>query len=885
MDKGEYCQKNCGSNEKKENGKQTNEVNKNFNQFNEKKKENKSSNSTSRNFKVTEIDQLINNDINATISEDKYLKSLSKEQFAKLNPLLIEIQHRKKKSNYSDYENFSRIEKFLWTKFFEESYFDDELIREFLDNLDDELKQEMMVISDNNIYLLGQNSLLRQTFISAIKKKYIHYLENITDFGIPEYLTWDLSSHFDNLLDNIIWDESTTQEKEMIHEQMIWEDSSKSQDNSKDDKGLGSTSKIVKDIKEIMNRNLYNCKISITNDSKCEKSIDPGKKTHKSYNIFDFVKEREGWEQIFDRMLNESKDEDLKPFDEMKYERKINHQKLINAIFFQMLNCKKEFLQDQSFKKEFGDVISYFIENADCRELQAQFQKEKEHYFSNDISTEEIKKNSEKALKDFKEEMLNLSDYDNVYTLYSILLCLFRVKKNKEQDENNLIILDYSSIKREISREILEKFEKSIFPSRMFRTIYLYIFENALGKFKIKESKSNENNQNELAICKRISICKTYEDMKPLEGEKIWEMIQKFQNQDKNFFKKEIEERIKSVNSNPSYKSKQKEKQKNPKKFFKKLLKNISFKRENKNVSSKHTIVFVPGYLKMYTHFQKEWDGVLSSFPYSQIFKFQWSGERLERYSKILSANPKDYNCKSPKFFFKRRVKDFFRYYFIKFFFKIIIDNLCIFLLGRKYLTFNKPEFSQIIDMHLSPNQYKLYSRIIGNENKKNINETQNKTKIAGAILAAILAKHTDFQYESISLISFSYGVDVVNEALSILNKHGFKNLIHDVYFLAGITTIDKIKEENYVNLVTGKIYNIYSENDDILSSYNKRGLFSSPLIGIYGLFPQSNHKGNHESILLKEKRIINQKCSLLHIQYRKNFSKIMMKLFSRIKP
>ena len=88
---------------------------------------------------------------------------------------------------------------------------------------------------------------------------------------------------------------------------------------------------------------------------------------------------------------------------------------------------------------------------------------------------------------------------------------------------------------------------------------------------------------------------------------------------------------------------------------------------------------------------------------------------------------------------------------------------------------------------------------------------------MTGRLLAIALVLGYPFSSQTISLMGFSLGTQVIKSCLSTLFKLGATEIIHNVTLLAGASHYDTNKEkwENIFNTVVGgKIKNCYSSND-----------------------------------------------------------------------
>jgi hypothetical protein len=102
--------------------------------------------------------------------------------------------------------------------------------------------------------------------------------------------------------------------------------------------------------------------------------------------------------------------------------------------------------------------------------------------------------------------------------------------------------------------------------------------------------------------------------------------------------------------------------------------------------------------------------------------------------------------------------------------------------------------------------------------------KTRKISKIFGELLAYIIAARTIFRHQSVSLVGFSLGCNVIKYCLKTLFRF-YKNgemsandIIKNVVFIAGATSFSNIEKwESIFELAAGKIVNCHGEFDNIL--------------------------------------------------------------------
>lgn len=150
------------------------------------------------------------------------------------------------------------------------------------------------------------------------------------------------------------------------------------------------------------------------------------------------------------------------------------------------------------------------------------------------------------------------------------------------------------------------------------------------------------------------------------------------------------------------------------------------------------------------------------------------------------------------------------------------------------------------------------------------------KSKLVGKILGLFLASNDEFKKFQINLVGFSLGCNVIKFCLKEMSKiKGARNMINNVLFLAGATTIkDNQKWKSIMQTVIGgRIINVYSSHDLVLSK-------------LFEFCVDNTAIGTRELIIKDEKDLNNivenydvSDLELGHLDYRKNFGKILKKI------
>ena len=92
-----------------------------------------------------------------------------------------------------------------------------------------------------------------------------------------------------------------------------------------------------------------------------------------------------------------------------------------------------------------------------------------------------------------------------------------------------------------------------------------------------------------------------------------------------------------------------------------------------------------------------------------------------------------------------------------------------------------------------------------------------------GKLLAIALALGYPFSSQTVSLIGFSLGCQVIKSCLKTLHRIGANDIIQNVYLLGGathFTTELPLWENIFSTTVAGKVKNAYSKDDFILGLY-----------------------------------------------------------------
>lgn len=98
-------------------------------------------------------------------------------------------------------------------------------------------------------------------------------------------------------------------------------------------------------------------------------------------------------------------------------------------------------------------------------------------------------------------------------------------------------------------------------------------------------------------------------------------------------------------------------------------------------------------------------------------------------------------------------------------------------------------------------------------------NGVREIAKESGKLLAHALILEFPEYLPKVSFVSFSLGTEVVKSCIEELHRLGQRDVIKDVYFMGGATTIND-EDYNIFDVVNGKIVQIFTPSDRILDFY-----------------------------------------------------------------
>ena len=113
--------------------------------------------------------------------------------------------------------------------------------------------------------------------------------------------------------------------------------------------------------------------------------------------------------------------------------------------------------------------------------------------------------------------------------------------------------------------------------------------------------------------------------------------------------------------------------------------------------------------------------------------------------------------------------------------------------------------------------------------NYDEISKIKKITKFYGKLLAYIIVSRDIFSFQTINLIGFSMGCNIIKYCLIELNKINKKincfDIINNIIFIGGSINLKMNKYNDLFDGVAGKVINIFSKYDKQLIEYNKSSI------------------------------------------------------------
>ena len=149
-------------------------------------------------------------------------------------------------------------------------------------------------------------------------------------------------------------------------------------------------------------------------------------------------------------------------------------------------------------------------------------------------------------------------------------------------------------------------------------------------------------------------------------------------------------------------------------------------------------------------------------------------------------------------------------------------------------LTSNKKELShkEVFSSFFTNNEYTnsdFYLYDWQSVNYEELSNTKKVSKFYGKLLAYIINSREIFTFQTLNLVGYSMGCNIIKYCLLELNKinekSNYSDIINNVIFIGGCINIKFDKHPNIFDSITGKIINIFSKGDKDLIEYNKTAI------------------------------------------------------------
>ena len=149
-------------------------------------------------------------------------------------------------------------------------------------------------------------------------------------------------------------------------------------------------------------------------------------------------------------------------------------------------------------------------------------------------------------------------------------------------------------------------------------------------------------------------------------------------------------------------------------------------------------------------------------------------------------------------------------------------------------LTSNKKELShkEVFSSFFTNNEYTnsdFYLYDWQSVNYEELSQTKKVSKFYGKLLAYIINSREIFTFQTLNLVGYSMGCNIIKYCLLELNKinekSNYSDIINNVIFIGGCINIKFDKHPNIFDSITGKIINIFSKGDKDLIEYNKTAI------------------------------------------------------------
>ncbi|WP_169628304.1 DUF726 domain-containing protein [Flavobacterium frigidarium] len=240
-------------------------------------------------------------------------------------------------------------------------------------------------------------------------------------------------------------------------------------------------------------------------------------------------------------------------------------------------------------------------------------------------------------------------------------------------------------------------------------------------------------------------------------------------------------------------------------------------------------IITISGWRSQDKDNRKDWEeSILKIYPDREWFHLEWNSEKIPFIDKALESNMPSINMETEK------PNDYNKIFKRAFFLASLVVSPIVPLVT-----------SSLLHTKLLNNYWHTAVR---------------NSKQTGDNLAQVLnaCKNKDF-----ILVGHSLGARVIFNCLSYLSEKGLHSNIFEIHLLGGAVSSNPKKWSKTSLTVKNKIYNYYSDNDNVLKTAYRASMLSTEPIGLYEI---------------ENKKVINRNTTIYidgHTEYIKNFSLI----------
>ena len=292
----------------------------------------------------------------------------------------------------------------------------------------------------------------------------------------------------------------------------------------------------------------------------------------------------------------------------------------------------------------------------------------------------------------------------------------------------------------------------------------------------------------------------------------------------------------------------------------------FKIERINNESSSRNLILCISGYMSEKDDEKVGWAKIVKFFPDSQIMNIRWASTTLLEFFGYIAA----YTTIVPIIIyivyrlFKKKEPNSFQKLSQNFWKNVRLNNE------------QQEKLKNIKD------EKSIKSELENLYHPNSFDDAKKNAELAGALIAFLIALRVPSDVESISILCFSMGSEVLGECLCYLKHFSSFNRIHDVIFFGGSRKLELNNGRNIQSfqVVNGKVFNSFSKKDWALWFLSKIG-DSIPPIGTYS-FQVLNPKKSETSIFYPGRTIRNYENKLGHLDFRDNFDSVLSQLYQR---